>query len=1032
MCRSFAVLLLCCSPLCAADPADQAAGKRAPRTELNNLAVAPGFAVDLFAAEPMLLSPSNIDVDAQGRVWVCEIVNYRHFRNKTNEPREAGDRILVLEDTDGDGSLDKSTTFYQSPEINSPHGVCVLGDTVIVSAGENVLTFRDEDGDLRADPGSKKILFTGIGGVQHDHGIHSFLFGPDGKLYFNFGNEGGQLKRPDGSPVVDLAGNEVKAGVRPYQQGMVFRCDLDGSNVETLAWNFRNNWELAVDSFGRIWQSDNDDDGNRGTRLNFVIPHGNYGYRDEFTGAGWREKRVGMAEGIPERHWHLNDPGVIPNLYQTGAGSPTGIAAYERGLFGEKYRGALLHCDPGPNAVRAYFIEPDGAGFKAEQQPLLTGGNDRWFRPTDVCAAPDGSLIVSDWYDPGVGGHLMEDISRGRLFRLRPSGSAEDYIAPALDLTTPAGALAALNSPNLDARYQGYTALVGMGEAAEPAVRAQFQVPQADDSSSNVPPHLRARAMWVLAELGDPLAAIGAALLDGEDRIRAAGLRALRQYTEAGTDEGDLARQVALTRAVEDASPAILREVAVSLRGMKMTDAVRTLWGGVALAYDGDDRWLLEAIGLAADGRWEQVLPFVLFGPGDVWSPTKADRDLIWRSRSADTPSLLAGLIRDPAVPADEIPRYLRAFDFQEDGNAKRDALRTLAFADDLPADRAALVRLETLSRLGRNSGEDGEQARLAVKKVLDEARGTERFVELVRQFDATDRDEELLDLAVSQPDASAGVAAAKLLIDRKYWDRLGNVAWGEDRERAENLIAVLGRTGSGDAVGFLKAVMDDEDLPPQRRRLAVAALGRLWGGVETLLTRAEEGELPPELTHAAAVALRGSGIAGFRSRIEAVFPPPPGRDRPLPPVRELAERRGDVANGKLVFMTTGTCAKCHQVRGVGKNVGPDLTEIGDKLGREALYSSILYPSAGISHNYETHAVLSDDGRFASGLLVSETAEAITIKDAEGIERTFEKSSLLESGVQDVSLMPADIQKAFSEQDLVDVVEFLTTLRKEE
>ena len=293
---AFAVPTFAAEPVDPAEPsAPESSGARAPLTELKNLAVADGLAVDLFAAEPMLLSPSNIDVDARGRVWVCEIVNYRHFRNTTNEPREEGDRILVLEDTDGDGTLDAKTVFYQSPEIDSPHGVCVLGDTVIVSAGENVLTFKDEDGDLVADEGSKRVLFTGIGGVQHDHGIHSFLFGPDGKLYFNFGNEGGQLLRPDGSPVIDLAGNEVKAGVRPYQQGMVFRCDLDGSNVETLGWNFRNNWELAVDSFGRIWQSDNDDDGNRGTRMNFVVPYGNYGYRTSSPapaggsgGSGWR------------------------------------------------------------------------------------------------------------------------------------------------------------------------------------------------------------------------------------------------------------------------------------------------------------------------------------------------------------------------------------------------------------------------------------------------------------------------------------------------------------------------------------------------------------------------------------------------------------------------------------------------------------------------------------------------------------------------------------------------------------------------
>ena len=1017
----------CCVPTFAADPADPADaaesdGARAPRTELKNLRAADGLAVDLFAAEPMLLSPSNIDVDAKGRVWVCEIVNYRHFRNTTNEPREEGDRILVLEDTDGDGTLDESTVFYQDPEIDSPHGVCVLGDTVIVSAGENVLTFKDEDGDLVADEGSKKVLFTGIGGVQHDHGIHSFLFGPDGKLYFNFGNEGGQLLRPDGSPVIDLAGNEVKAGVRPYQQGMIFRCDLDGSNVETLAWNFRNNWELAVDSFGRIWQSDNDDDGNRGTRMNFVVPYGNYGYRDEFTGAGWRERRVGMSDEIPERHWHLNDPGVMPNLYQSGAGSPTGIAVYEGDLLPEKYRGNLLHCDAGPNAVRTYFVEPDGAGFKAEQQEILTGENDRWFRPSDVTVAPDGSLIVADWYDPGVGGHLMEDLSRGRLFRIRPEGSAKTYEAPELDLTTAEGAMAALNSPNLDARYQGYTALAGMGMKATERLAAQF-------SDTSAPAHLRARAMWVLGELGDPLDIADIALEDEDDRIVAAGLRLLRQHAAAGTPGGDADRAAALNK-LTDLTPAVARELAITLRGMS-PEAAGPLWEELAMNYDGSDRWMLETLGLAADGRWDDFLQFYLLTVAGDWKASNPARDIVWRSRSSRTPALLAELIRDPATPASEIPRYLRAFDFQEETETKREAVRDLAFGDDLPADRADLVNLEMLSRLGDGGDERDAAARdAAVARVLDAARGTEDFVNLARQFGAVDRDDELFAIALENPDTSAGVAAAKLLIDRGKWEEFGDRAWGEDHEAAAAAIAVLGRTGEGSAADFLRDVMDDEDLDVSRRRQAVAALGGMWGGVDLLLSRAEAGELAPELQQSAAVALHATGLQGFRSRIDAAFPPPPGRENPLPPVSELAGMRGDAQAGKLVYMTTGTCSKCHVVSGVGRNVGPDLSEIGDKLGRQALYSSILYPSAGVSHNYETHSVLTDDGVFASGLLVSETDAEITIKDVEGIERTFEKDSLLESSVQDVSLMPADIQKLMTERELVDLVEFLTTLRK--
>jgi hypothetical protein len=116
------------------------------------------------------------------------------------------------------------------------------------------------------------------------------------------GNEGKELHKADGSPVLDRYGVEVitdgKPG-HPYRQGLVFRCNLDGSDLQVLGNNFRNNFEVCVDSFGTMWQSDNDDDGNKGVRINYVMDYGNFGFTDEITGAGWSAKRTHMEEEIP-------------------------------------------------------------------------------------------------------------------------------------------------------------------------------------------------------------------------------------------------------------------------------------------------------------------------------------------------------------------------------------------------------------------------------------------------------------------------------------------------------------------------------------------------------------------------------------------------------------------------------------------------------------------------------------------------------------------------------------------------------------
>ena len=197
-----------------------------------------------------------------------------------------------------------------------------------------------------------------------------------------------------------------------------------------------------------------------------------------------------LEEEIPLRHWHLNDPGVIPNMLQTGAGSPSGICVYEGRLLPKRFWDQIIHCDPGPNVVRAYPATPDGAGYSATIDPLVTGTIDKWFRPADVCVAPDGSLFVTDWYDPGVGGHRQGDTDRGRLFRIAPPGV--QYKVPKFDYSTAKGAVEAIRNPNLAVRYKAWMALHDMGRSAENELLELYGDPN---------PRLRARALWLLGKI---------------------------------------------------------------------------------------------------------------------------------------------------------------------------------------------------------------------------------------------------------------------------------------------------------------------------------------------------------------------------------------------------------------------------------------------------------------------------------------------------------------------------------------------------
>lgn len=639
-------------------------GREHALEQLKQMQVAEGLEATLFGVEPMVVNPANMDIDSKGRVWVTEGANYRLFQ-KWGKLRPGGDRIQVLEDTDGDGIADKATTFYQGDDVNAALGICVLGDKVIVSCSPNVLVFEDKNGDLKAD-GPPIKLFTGIHGVDHDHAVHAFVVGPDGKLYFNMGNEGHELHTPDGKLVVDVDGREVIGNGKPYRQGMALRMNPDGTGVEVLGHNFRNNFELAVDSFGTVWQSDNDDDGNRGVRINYVMEHGNYGYTDEMTGAGWGQKRTGWEEEIPLRHWHLNDPGVVPNLLQTGAGSPTGIAIYEGDLLPAIFQGQIIHCDAGPRVVRAYPTTKSGAGYAATTTNILTS-NDNWFRPSDACVAPDGSLYVADWNDSGVGGHYMADQNletmTGRIYRVAPKGNHPSV--PKLDLTTAGGAVVALQSPNQATRYVAWQALHQMDSGAESALKKLW------NDSQNA--RFRSRALHLLARIkGKTSQYVTAALKDPDSDIRIVGLRIAR---EEGLDIIPLIQQL-----TKDPSAQVRRECALALRHSASPEAP-ALWAGLAVQHTAKDRWFLEALGISADQQWDAYLGAWLKRVGDGWN-TPAGREIIWRSRAKATPDLLVKLVSDKSTTEQEKQRYMRAFDFLK-GPEKDSALVKLLTASN-------------------------------------------------------------------------------------------------------------------------------------------------------------------------------------------------------------------------------------------------------------------------------------------------------------------------------------------------------------
>lgn len=971
--------------------------KRLSKNAVAGLETAEGLQTTLFASEPMMGNPTSIDVDARGRVWVCEAFNYRPQLNPENPQREEGDRILILEDNNGDGKADTAKVFYQGTDVNAALGIAVLGNKVIVSCSPNVFVFTDTDGDDKAD--KKEVFYTNLGGEQHDHAVHSFTFGPDGKLYFNYGNAGEQLMDKDGKPVIDKDGNVVNAKGYPYRQGMVFRVNEDGTGLEVLAHNFRNNYEAAVDSYGTIWQTDNDDDGNQSTRVNYVMQYGNYGYTNELTGAGWRARRTNMEAEIPQRHWHQNDPGSIPNLLINGAGSPAGLAIYEGNLLPAAFQNGMIHCEAGQNSVRAYPVTPDGAGYKAEVKPLLEGVRDQWFRPVDVCVAPDGSLFVADWYDPGVGGHQMGDMNRGRIYRIAPNDAA--YKVPSFDLKSPEGAVQALQSPNMATRYLAWHSLQNAGTGAEAALQKLWN----GDNQ-----RMRARAFWLLANMpGTGASYIQTALQDKNIDIRVAAVRAAVQT------QPDFIPF--LKTAVKDNSAQVRREAALALRHHKSTEAAN-LWTELAMQYDGADRWYLEALGIGADKQWDAFLTAYQQKAGEQMS-TKASRDIVWRARTPMALPLLASNITNDQTASADRAKYFRAFDFIDHPSKEK---TLLALLDNNGPHKAEIV-ITVLNQLDSSSIARSPKVKTMLDQVLPSIKGSQQFVDLVGRYKIQSQNEALYQLALSQPDSSIGAQAATLLLKQNGSNLLKQGLNSGNEQTASAVVKVLGRAGNQEATAMMQAVISDKTYKQPVREAAVRTLGDGWGGSEVLLNMVKAGKLPQELEPAAATTFASAYRKDIRQEALKYFSASTTGGKPLPPISELVKQSGDVAVGKQVFARS--CATCHQAAGQGANFGPALSQIGSKLAKDALYVAIIHPDAGISFGYEGYVFKLKDGSTLGGVIASETEDAVEVMIPGGIKKRYSRSEILSRKQMENSMMPSNLHQTMTQQELISLVEFL-------
>lgn len=343
--------------------------------------------------------------------------------------------------------------------------------------------------------------------------------------------------------------------------------------------------------------------------------------------------------------------------------------------------------------------------------------------------------------------------------------------------------------------------------------------------------------------------------------------------------------------------------------------------------------------------------------------------------------------------------------------------------------DDQTAIQIEALNRLKGMDLEANPALKNAVAKILEKTRGTPQFVEIVRDFNLKGHSPALLEYAQKHPSEPSGIEAFGLALKESG---PASVKESLHSTNAVAIVQLIGNSKDKELQQTLKDLVQETREPLPTRKMAVQTLARSEDGAQFLLDLAKEEKLPADVKLTASSELnRAPWPAIKKSALELLPLPQTKNAEALPPVAELVKRAGNITRGREIFESqAAACSSCHMVNGKGTDVGPQLSEIGTKLGKEALYESILDPSSGISFGFEAWSIELQNGDELFGLVTNETGEELTVKSQTGVMNKVKKSEITKRQKLTTSMMPQGLQLTMSTQDLVDLIEFLASLTK--
>lgn len=974
-----------------------------PEEAARSMVVPEGFNVTLFAGEPDVKQPIGFCMDDRGRLWVAEAYNYPHHGTKP------GDRIVILEDSDGDGRHDKRTVFYD--RLNYVSGIEVGFGGAWVMSPPYFYFIPDRDGDDRPDS-EPHVLLDGFGNHANAHNMaNGFAWGPDGWLYGTHGRTNWSLIGKPGTP--DEERVRFDGGVYRYHP-------------------VRHVWEPYADGTTNPWGIDWNDHGQAfitncvNPHLFHVIPGAHY--------EPWRNRKSSefAYERIPTIADHLHFVGAgdirdgIGSDAEDAAGgghAHCGTMIYLGDSFPARYRNTIFTNNIHGRRINNDVLKRSGSSYVASHAPDLMRSNDPWFMGVTLQYGPDGSVFVIDWSDTGEC-HSTRNTRRetGRVHRIS-YGTPQPFH----------GDISKLNNEQLvdlqEHRNDWFVrhARRVLQERAASGVdmaRVHQRLTAMFENASEVPRQLR--ALWALHVTGGMDRTFLLNQLGHEDEnVRVWAIQLLCDGETSGTQASPLlTRDLATTN--PDTPIASALGPTIHFRDLALRDKsplVRLYLASMLQRLPLKHRWpIADALLAHGEDAHDSSIPLMLwYGIEPLVSEPERFIKLAFNSNI-------------PLIQRHAARRLVSSEPLWRSLEHLMRILKPESLQLTKPAAQAEILAGMLQGLEGRRSVTvpDGWNY---VYSVLQDSPNREvrtRAQQLALVFDdpiaLRELRQRILDGAAASDDR---VHALRLLLRKRPKDlvqSLFTLLDSTDKEIQETAIRGLAEYDHPETASAL--LQRYPNLSTEARQSVLQTLASRGGWASSLLDGIESGVLKKETVSAFTVRQIASlGDAQLTKRLESfwgvVRQTSASRRRRIDKFRTVLTKEAlaeaDLSAGRAVFQKT--CANCHRLFGTGGTIGPEITG-AQRRNLDYLLENLVDPSAAVSKDYQMEIIQTSSGRVVTGLIKSETSAAVTIQTPKEVV-VVPTDEVEARRKANTSMMPDGLLKPLTFEQVRDLIGYL-------